>query len=143
MKSEPLRPITEEEISAFRRDGAVNLKQVLPEQWVAVLEEGLEDANAHPDGMSAGVAMPLRIDQFPATRSTKLRELLDGSPIAQIVGSAVGGAVRFYMDQMFYKPAGPIAPSAWHQDTCYYNIEGDDVIRAWISPDRVPREGVR
>ena len=139
-KSEPLRPITEEEINAFRRDGAVNLKQVLPERWVAVLEEGLEDANAHPDGMSAGVAMPLRIDQFPAARAAKLRELLDGSPIAQIVGSAVGGAVRFYMDQMFYKPAGPIAPSAWHQDTCYYNVDGHDLVRAWVCADPAPRD---
>ena len=31
-------------------------------------------------------------------------------------------------------------PTPWHQDTCYYNIAGDDLIRAWISPDPVPRD---
>ena len=43
------------------------------------------------------------------------------------------------MDQMFYKPAGLIAPSAWHQDTCYYNVDGHQLIRAWVCADPVPR----
>jgi ectoine hydroxylase-related dioxygenase (phytanoyl-CoA dioxygenase family) len=44
------------------------------------------------------------------------------------------------MDQMFYKPAGMIVPSAWHQDTCYYNIEGSDLVRAWVCVDPAPRD---
>jgi ectoine hydroxylase-related dioxygenase (phytanoyl-CoA dioxygenase family) len=43
------------------------------------------------------------------------------------------------MDQLFYKPAGPITPTPWHQDTSYYNVDGSDLIRAWLSPDSVPR----
>jgi ectoine hydroxylase-related dioxygenase (phytanoyl-CoA dioxygenase family) len=89
--------------------------------------------------MSAGVSMPLRIDQFPASHSPKLKQLLDNSPIAEIVGSMLNAPVRFYMDQMFYKPAGLIAPSAWHQDTCYYNVDGHQLIRAWVCADPVPR----
>ena len=135
-----LRPITAEEIQAFDRDGAVLLKGVLGQDWVDMLAEGLEFANNHPDGMSAGVSAPLRIDQFPASHSPRLKELIDESPIAEIVGSILQGAVRFYMDQMFYKPAGLIAPSAWHQDTCYYNLEGDQLVRTWVSPDPVPSE---
>ncbi|MDG1305411.1 MAG: phytanoyl-CoA dioxygenase family protein, partial [Pseudomonadales bacterium] len=86
-----------------------------------------------------GVSMPLRIDQFPASHSPKLKQLLDNSPIAEIVGSMLNAPVRFYMDQMFYKPAGLIAPSAWHQDTCYYNVDGHQLIRAWVCADPVPR----
>jgi ectoine hydroxylase-related dioxygenase (phytanoyl-CoA dioxygenase family) len=134
-----LRQITEDEIQAFNRDGAVLLKAVLGADWLEVLTDGLEYANDHPDGMSAGVAEPLRIDQFPATHSADLKRLVDESPVAEMVGSILKAPVRFYMDQMFYKPAGLITPSAWHQDTCYYNIEGHQLVRAWVCVDPAPR----
>jgi ectoine hydroxylase-related dioxygenase (phytanoyl-CoA dioxygenase family) len=137
--SELLREVTKEETENFHRDGAVMLKGIMGKDWTAVLEEGLEYANNHPDGMSAGVAQPLRIDQWPATHSPKLKQILDESPIASIVGSVLNAPVRFYMDQMFYKPAGMIAPSAWHQDTCYYNVAGHQLVRAWVCADAAPR----
>lgn len=136
----PLRCITEDEITAFNRDGAVLLKNVLSQQWTDVLEEGLEYTRLHPDGMSAGIDMPLRIDQFPASHSPELKHLLDASPIAELVGAIMKAPVRFYMDQMFYKPAGMITPSAWHQDTCYYNVQGQQLIRAWVCADPAPPE---
>jgi len=132
--------ISDSEICDFHRDGAVLIRGVLSDEWVATLENGLETANANPDGMSAGVGMPLRIDQFPASHSTDLERLMRESPIAEIVGSVLDAPVRFYMDQMFYKPAGPIAPSAWHQDTCYYNVEGTELVRAWVCADPAPRD---
>ncbi len=134
-----LRAITADEISSFHRDGAVLLKTILPAKWNAVLAEGLEYANAHPDGMSAGVNMPLRIDQFPASYCPQLKLLMDESPLAAIVGTVLSAPVRFYMDQMFYKPPGMIAPSAWHQDTCYYNVDGHQLVRAWVCADPAPR----
>ena len=138
--SKMLRRLTAEEIQQFDRDGAVLLKNVMGRDWNDVLSEGIEYANEHPDGMSAGVNMPLRIDQFPAMHSPGLKRFLDESPVAEIVGSILHAPVRFYMDQMFYKPAGRIAPSAWHQDTCYYNVEGHQLVRAWVCLDPVPRE---
>ena len=84
--------------------------------------------------------MPLRIDQFPASHSPMLAKLMAESPVAEIVGSVMQVPVRFYMDQMFYKPAGEISQSAWHQDTCYYNVEGHQLVRAWICADPAPRE---
>lgn len=140
MVAKPLRPVTMEEIDAFHRDGAVLVKGVLAEQWLILIRDGLEYANDHPDGMSVGVDLPLRIDQFPAARSAKLREAIDCSPIAEIVGTVLNSPVRFYMDQMFIKPAGEIVPTPWHQDTCYYNVEGHDLIRAWVCVDPVPRD---
>ncbi|MFP6805911.1 MAG: phytanoyl-CoA dioxygenase family protein [Pseudomonadales bacterium] len=137
--SAPLYQIDEQQISAFNRDGAILLKNILSSEWTDILAEGLEYAHDHPDGMSAGVSMPLRIDQFPASHSPKLKQLLTDSPIAQIVGSVLQAPVCFYMDQMFYKPAGMIAPSAWHQDTCYYNVEGHQLVRAWVCADAAPR----
>lgn len=136
----PAVRISESDKTDFHRDGAVLIRGVLSDEWVAILEMGLETANANPDGMSAGVGMPLRIDQFPASHSTDLERLMRESPIAEIVGSVLDAPVRFYMDQMFYKPAGPITPSAWHQDTCYYNVEGTELVRAWVCADPAPRD---
>ncbi len=136
--SEMLREITKEEIENFHRDGAVLLKNIMGSDWTEVLAEGLEYANDHPDGTSVGVSEPLRIDQWPASHSPKLKKILDESPVAAIVGKVINAPVRFYMDQMFYKPAGLMAPSAWHQDTCYYNIDGHQVVRAWICADHAP-----
>ena len=139
MRDKPLRPIGEEEAAAFHRDGAVLLKDVLPRGWIEVLVEGADAAIEQPDVMSENLGT-LRVDQFPAARSSALRRMVDESPLAEIVGRALGSEVRFYMDQLFFKPKGLFPPTPWHQDTCYYNLEGNDLIRAWVSPDRVPRE---
>jgi len=138
MPAAPLRDVTPDEKRAFHRDGAVLVKQVLPPEWVAVVLEGLDSAIAEPDVMSSDIGT-LRVDQFPAAKSTQLRHMIDESPLAQIVGTALDSPVSFYMDQLFSKPAGLIPPTPWHQDTCYYNVDGHDLIRAWVSPDSVPR----
>ena len=126
-------------MTEFHRDGAVLLKGMLDDQWLQMLEEGIEYARNTPDTMSTGLDRPLRIDQFPANRSLKLQSFLKDSPIPDIVSTLLDAPVRFYMDQMFCKPAGEIPPTPWHQDTCYYNIAGHQLIRAWVSIDPVPR----
>ena len=90
----PLRPLDETEITAFNRDGAVLLKNILGQEWTELLASGLEYAQDHPDGMSFGVAAPLRIDQFPASHSPQLKQLMNESPIAEIVGSVLDAPVR-------------------------------------------------
>jgi ectoine hydroxylase-related dioxygenase (phytanoyl-CoA dioxygenase family) len=132
--------VSVDDIEAFHRDGAVLIKSVLSKDWLDLLERGIEYIQHHPDGMSAGVGMSLRIDQFPASHSADLDQVMKASPISEIVGRVLERPVRFYMDQMFYKPAGEMFPSAWHQDTSYYNIEGDQVVRAWVCVDPVPRD---
>ncbi|MBO6564993.1 MAG: phytanoyl-CoA dioxygenase family protein [Pseudomonadales bacterium] len=134
-----MRSVSEEEIHDFHRDGAVILKEILSDEWIDMLTAGLEYSELHPDGMSSGVNAPLRIDQFPASHSPDLKAFIENSPVAEIVGRVLNAPVRFYMDQMFYKPAGMITPSAWHQDTCYYNVDGHQLIRAWVCADPAPR----
>jgi ectoine hydroxylase-related dioxygenase (phytanoyl-CoA dioxygenase family) len=139
MRARPLREVTAAEADAFHRDGAVLVKGVLDRTWVDVAREGLEEAIAEPDALSGVLDRELRVDQFPAARSDALRRIVEESPVAEIVGRALRSPVRFYMDQLFYKPAGHIPPTPWHQDTSYYNIAGRDLIRAWVSPDVVAR----
>ncbi len=139
MRDTPLRTITEDEIAAFHRDGAVLVKGMLSGEWVDLLRKGADEAIDHPDVMSENLGT-LRVDQFPAAKSPGLRRMVEESPLAEIVGRALGSEVRFYMDQLFFKPKGLFLPTPWHQDTCYYNLHGQDLIRAWVSADPVPRE---
>jgi ectoine hydroxylase-related dioxygenase (phytanoyl-CoA dioxygenase family) len=138
MAAKPLRRVTTDEIAAFDRDGAVLVRAILPQEWVDRARAGLDSAIAAPDTLSENLGT-LRVDQFPASRSPELRSIIEESPVAEIVGRALESPVRFYMDQLFYKPKGFVPATPWHQDTCYYNIAGHDLIRAWISPDPVPR----
>jgi ectoine hydroxylase-related dioxygenase (phytanoyl-CoA dioxygenase family) len=138
MTARPLRRVTTDEIEAFARDGAVLVEGILPPEWVDRLRSGLDAAIAAPDVLSHNLGT-LRVDQFPAARSADLESIIEESPIAEIVGRALESPVRFYMDQLFYKPKGHVPATQWHQDTCYYNITGNDLIRAWISPDPVAR----
>lgn len=141
MVAAPLRELTLDEVHAFDRDGAVLIKGVLGDEWLDLAAEGLNSAIDSPDVMSSELSHgALRVDQFPAAKSPHLRRLIDESPIAAIVGQALQSPVAFYMDQMFHKPPGVIPPTPWHQDTCYYNLDGHDLIRAWVSPDEVARE---
>jgi len=139
LSSQALRAVTADESAAFHRDGAVLIKQVLPPDWVAAAAAGLDAAIATPDGMSTDIGA-LRVDQFPAARSSELGSLVTEGVLAEVVGSTLGAPVSFYMDQLFFKPAGHVPPTPWHQDTCYYNVDGHDLIRAWVSPDEVPRD---
>ena len=134
--------ISDGDQKAFHRDGAVILRNVLERDWLAVLGKGLDECVNQPDGMSSELIMgetQIRVDQFPASRSSYLQEFILNSPVGPLVAETLGSQVRFYMDQMFVKPAGELMATAWHQDTCYYNVEGNDLIRAWVSPDPVPR----
>jgi ectoine hydroxylase-related dioxygenase (phytanoyl-CoA dioxygenase family) len=134
--------VSAEEVETFHRDGAVIIHNVIEPQWLEVLAAGLDRCNTMPGQMSSALVdngREIRIDQFPAARSDKLRDFIHNSPAASLVGAVLGGDVRFYMDQMFVKPAGAQMATAWHQDTGYYNVDGPDLVRAWVSPDPVPR----
>lgn len=134
------RDIPKSYAKAFHRDGAVLVRDALSPEWVDVVRSGLDSAIAQPDAMSEVLDRDLRVDQFPAARIAELGRIITESPVAEIVARVLEAPVRFYMDQLFYKPAGLIPPTPWHQDTSYYNVVGHDVIRAWISPDRIPRD---
>ena len=106
----------EQQAAVFQRDGAVLLKGALDANWLRDLEAGLQQAYASPDGRSAGVCERLRIDHFPSDQIPALRKFIDTSPIAEMVGRILNSRVRFYMDQVFYKPEGAARAEARYQN---------------------------
>ena len=142
MSVPPVRPITRDEIEAFHRDGAVLLPGVLAPEWVALVADGLEECFAERSSRSSEAVIrgaTVRVDHLLASRSESLSRFATESPVGGLVGSVLGGPVRFYMDQMFFRRPGPMAQTAFHQDASYHNVEPRDLVRAWASPDVVPR----
>ena len=85
--------ISSEQNASFHRDGAVLLKGVLDSEWVEVLAQGLDECYEKPDGMSSALVSSeseLRIDQFPAARSKKLKKFICDSPLPSLVGMILG-----------------------------------------------------
>jgi hypothetical protein len=107
----------------------VLIRGVLSDEWVERLAEGLNDAIHLQDAMTHNLSPELRTDQFPYKHSEGLRQIVEASAVAEIAGRASRTPVRFYIDQLFYKPKGHIPPTPWHQDTCYCNVEGHQLIR--------------
>lgn len=50
MNLRPLRPVTEEEIQKFERDGFVHLKKILTDDWVELLDRTIETLAVNPSG---------------------------------------------------------------------------------------------
>jgi ectoine hydroxylase-related dioxygenase (phytanoyl-CoA dioxygenase family) len=142
--SRPLRPITSEEIAAFRRDGAVVLRQILPLEWVRRVGAALDALDADPPALAQRTesdgARSLVV-QLAASVSDELRRYAFESPAAEIAATLHGSAqLHYYLDQVFCKQPGRVGETDWHQDTAYLNVEGHDLIRVWTPCDPVPRE---
>ena len=139
-------PITQDDIDNYQRDGAVLLKGALPQCWVQRVSEGLEACYTNPGELSSRLAIAsepgeIRMDQMPSVANPALNEVVYQSPLAAIAGGLLQQSTVYHvLDQMFYKPAGTILPTAWHQDTPYLNIQGHDLCRLWIPCDASPKQ---
>lgn len=81
------------------------------------------------------------IDQMPSLHNDKLRRVAFESGTADIARQLIGATqLRWLYDQLFYKGAGQVAETPWHQDSAYGFIEGMNIIRVWMPVDPVPRE---
>ena len=140
-----MTPISAADIAAYQRDGAVLLKGALPCGKLALLEAGLEEANHARGAMStivqngSGKGETL-VEQFPSQRSASLKQLLADDFIGSIAGQMLGApSAQLILDQIFYKQAGEIVPTPWHQDTVFLQVRGNDMLRVWLTCDHSPR----
>jgi hypothetical protein len=145
MTSEATRPITQDEIDAYQRDGATVLRGIMPIEWVDLVREGIEEISQDPgpyaDLFTSEVGWRVLLSNMAGPRNPKIWRYITESPASTIAGSVHRATELYYfLDQVFYKTAGPVQPSTWHQDTPYFNATGLDTVRAWLACDPAPRE---
>ncbi|MEO7852943.1 MAG: phytanoyl-CoA dioxygenase family protein [Rubrivivax sp.] len=139
------RTVTAEDVEAFRRDGAVCLRQLLTPAEVALLRQGI-DANLAAPSARAKVASAAGdpghfIEDFCNWQHNgAYRRVIFDSQLPATAGALTGSrCIRLYHDHMLTKEPGTQAHTPWHQDQPYYNIDGDQTCSIWIAVDPVRR----
>jgi ectoine hydroxylase-related dioxygenase (phytanoyl-CoA dioxygenase family) len=137
--------ITPALVEAYRRDGAVCVRQLLTPAEVALLRDGI-DANLAAPSPRAKVASRTGdpgffIEDFCNWQdNAAYRRVIFESPLAATAAALTGSRrIRLYHDHMLTKEPGTRAPTPWHQDQPYYNIEGQMNCSMWIAVDPVRR----
>ena len=136
---------TPEAVAAYQRDGAVCLRGVLDAAELAQLREAIDANLAAPSPRAIVASRPddpgFFIEDFcnwqhsDGYRATALDTALP-EVAARLMHSR---SVRLYHDHMLTKEPGTRAPTPWHQDQPYYNIDGFQNASFWIPVDPVPR----
>ncbi|MBW8753712.1 MAG: phytanoyl-CoA dioxygenase family protein [Sphingomonadales bacterium] len=139
-------PQLADQIEAFQRDGAVLLKNVLDQPELALLRTGVEEAHERPSPrysrvQSADGRGETTVDQFPSLASPALKALIEGGKVAEIAARMMRApSAQLVLDQLFYKAAGRVVPTPWHQDTPFLCVRGPDIARVWLSCDPSPAD---
>ncbi len=145
MNREPLNPITEDDVAAYRRDGAVCLRGVFGEDWLALIEAGIERNLAEPGEFAHFYDRDEEghiffNDVVSWERIPEYRRFMLESPTAQIAATLMGSArANVFYDSAFYRTAGTASPTPWHQDVPYWCVTGNDVCSLWTPIDSVER----
>jgi ectoine hydroxylase-related dioxygenase (phytanoyl-CoA dioxygenase family) len=136
---------TPELVAAFQRDGAVCLRGLLSPAEVATLQRGIDANLAQPSPRAKVASRPgdpgFFIEDFCNWQhNADYRATVFESPLAHAAGLLMQSrSVRLYHDHMLTKEPGTRAPTPWHQDQPYYNVEGLQNISFWIPVDPVRR----
>ena len=139
------RCLTPQLIDDWRRDGAVCVRGVLSQGEVALLREGIDANLAAPSPRAKVASRPGDPGHFVEDfcnwqHIDAYRRVIFESPLAALAGALTGSrTIRLYHDHMLTKEPGTRAPTPWHQDQPYYNIEGEQNVSMWIAVDPVRR----
>lgn len=162
----PLRPVTQDEIETFWRDGVVCLRSILPVDFVASMAQPIEDALAGSemadlsemaDALEQGAGAARIVDdavvsgggprgKFRAGTDhwrvqEEFRDFALRSPLPEIVAALLrSDEVRLYEDSVLVKEPGTQEKTGFHQDMAYFHLEGDLVCTTWVPLDVVTEE---
>ncbi|MCG8443154.1 MAG: phytanoyl-CoA dioxygenase family protein, partial [Caulobacterales bacterium] len=130
LNREPLRSITQEDVAAYERDGAVCLRQVFDPEWCALLEPAARRVIIDKDDVGLLPTIPGR---YMARRLPEYRSLVFDSPIAQAAARVLRSKeVRFFFDEFFAKPPRSDAKTIWHTDRMGWPTSGVMVPSLWM-----------
>ena len=129
----------------YRRDGAVCLRGLFAEAWVAALAAGVAHNRAEPGPMATHYTDPGRPggyfgDYCNWRRVTQFRDFVFGSPAAAVAAALMDSrTVQFFHEHVLVKDAGTEEETPWHHDQPYYVVDGRQVVSLWVPLDPVPR----
>ena len=137
--------VTQAHIDAYKKDGAVCIRQILTPSEMELLHDGIElnlQFPSHRVKIASKSDDPGRFIEDFCTWQTNphYKRFIFESPVSIIAGELMGSEkTRLYHDHSLVKEPGTRQRTPWHQDQPYYNIEGTKNCSLWIPIDPVSR----
>lgn len=140
------RKITDEEKAALREDGAAVIRDVVPAEWVELMQGAVDRVLADPGPASVeytaeGKKGRYYGDFFVWMRDPDFRAFMQDSPMPELAAQLMGSdEVRFFYDQLLVKEPETAEPTPLHQDLPYWPVRGDDIVSIWVPFDHATRD---
>ncbi len=137
--------VTQEDIDAYQRDGAVCIRQVLTSDEIADLSAGINQNLSSPSPRAKVASKHddpgLFFEDFCNWQfNLAYKRFIFESPISIVAGRLMQSRLsRLYHDHLLVKEPGTRQRTPWHQDQPYYNIEGKKNCSLWIPVDPIAR----
>ena len=146
MNNDLLRPLTSKEVDAYHSDGVVLLTGMFDEDWIKLLNKGLDINCKSPteqsriwDKNDSGHTM--FYDSLAWRKIEEYKKFVFNSPAAKICGQLMKSrTVNFFFDAVFVRSAGTKFETPWHQDEPYWSIEGYDACSLWMPLVKVKKK---
>jgi ectoine hydroxylase-related dioxygenase (phytanoyl-CoA dioxygenase family) len=136
------RPISDDAVEQYTRDGATCLRGMFDSGWI----ERLRLAVDHGQGPSVDMTGTDARGRFHGRvrmwqTDPVFRDFVFNSPAAAIARRLMGAnEVRFFHDQLFIKEPGTTDCTPWHHDQPYWPVLGEHVCSIWLALDPVTKE---
>jgi ectoine hydroxylase-related dioxygenase (phytanoyl-CoA dioxygenase family) len=140
----PHRPLSEEELAAYERDGAVCARGLLDDATVDQMRDALEDVIANQKVLGGGgISRPddgFHGDIFVWKLHDAFRDLALFSALPALASQVLHSkTINFFYEQFFVKRAGCSIDTPWHQDIPFWPVAGSEIVSFWITLDPVTR----
>jgi ectoine hydroxylase-related dioxygenase (phytanoyl-CoA dioxygenase family) len=119
----------------------VALRNVLSDNWLAILRDGVDEAMAAPSAVSKdyvkdGGGGRFFTDHFMHRRFDGFRRFLYDSPAATIAAQLMGASrINLIDEHLLVKEPGTSVPTYWHHDYPYFEVAGMDFCSLWFPLD--------
>ncbi len=134
-------------VEALRRDGVVCLRNAFRQEWMNVIEQGIDQAlsGASTDldiVQRDGDAGSFSVSSHAWREVEPFREFIFESHLADIAWAMLETTqlVLFYDFLLIKEPRSDNAATPWHQDHSYYPLDGTKAINCWVALDNIPKE---
>lgn len=131
-------------IQAYRRDGAVCLRNPFP-GWLERLREGVEENLRAPSELATNHKLDDGKGRFfedycSWQRIAAYKAFVEESPAAALAGALMGSeTVRFFHEHVLIKEPGTSKETPWHHDMPYYPVDGQQTVSFWTALDPVAK----
>lgn len=132
----PSRPISDEEIATFQRDGVVCLRGLFDRAWVERLREvGAREISERE------VSGPYDEVPFVWRRGSGSQAFIYGSHVATVAAQLMAATkINILFDRWQVIGRGHETSITWHRDLAYWPVDGGQLCTIWLALDPVPAE---